>query len=63
MEDIHPGGLSGTEKAVRLVGQGSGKRMSPLAFLVFLWAGALTPFCKCPSGVGGLPRLRTGKGS
>ena len=37
-----PGGLRGTEKAVRWAG-GSGKYVCPPAFFMFLWAGALTP--------------------
>lgn len=43
--------------------RGCGKRMGPLAFFVILWAGALTPFYKCPSGAGELAMLRIGKGS
>lgn len=41
-------GLSGTEKAVRLVGQGFWQEDVPFCFPCISWAGALTPFVSVP---------------
>lgn len=38
-------------------------RECALLLSLFLWAGALTWFYKCPRGTGGPARLNTGKGN
>lgn len=59
-----PGGLSGTEKVVRLVGQESWQEdVSSSCFRCVSLGWCSDPFPKCSDRAGGPPRLRTGKGN